>query len=257
MGINLNYLDVYIIKKKKSRRKKIFGVLILCVLALGLIFWSGYKIFRLFHHNYIGGQDYFAVYVPLNSLDSTKAEAEAKNFRTRGGAGVIIKLEKVLGVVLAVYPSLNEALAVIENLKRQQINCDYCVKSVARFSLDKMDTKQRDLTVNLFGRYELLLDNFYQMAIDLDSGKIVDSEAFIKINEWAVLWEQRVDLISDEVLNLGLSFDEIKDNPLYSIYELALKVAGQLNFLVMENANNSSLISLVSLIRQVHYYLII
>lgn len=199
--------------------------------------------------------NFYAIYTIVDAKTYDTAETKAVEFKARGGAGVVVKIDSGFGVILAIYPDFESAQKVKNQLAEQDISAKIQTLNLPTFSLNKMTENEAEIIQNLHTKYLETLQNLYDLSHDLDTNQISQSYALMRVNELALLWEQRAEILSGKIDTVSNSDDAKKKHPLYPIYRLSLYTASQLRYLANENTYQDSLKTLISVVRQTNYML--
>ena len=251
------YFETSKIRKKNHKKIKIirFTIYFLVFLSVFLGIFFSIKSFVVVPHTL--AKNYYIVYTILDAKDNTTAETLAMDTKARGGAGVVIKIDNKYGAVLAVYPTERQAKQVVEQLSEQAISAQITPQTIKTLSLSKLDENQTKIAKNIHQKYIETLDYIYSLSYQLDTNEITQSLALMRINELALLWEQRAEHLSNEIAPALSSENDKDSHPLYPTYDLALYIASQLKYLSNENTYQNSLKTLISVIRQTNYTLLL
>lgn len=240
-------------KNKKKRKILIFFLYFL--LFFGIFLGIFFSIKNLLFVDVTARQNYYIIYTTIDTPDYSFAESKATEYKSRGGAGVIIKNEEKYCVVLAVYPSLEFAQNVQSQLAKQNIKTAILTQPLKTLKLANLTTEQRAITQNIHQKYLETVDSLYQISVELDTDKTSQSYALIRVGELALLWEQRAQNLADMIAPAINAENGTDSHPLYPAYDMALYTASQLKYLANENTYQSSLKTLISVIRQINYTL--
>lgn len=254
MRVKKEYHEIIIIgKKPKHRQYRIFVLFFAIFLIIFLLLFFSIK--SLFFVPTTASVNYYILYAAIDAKTYETAETKAVEYKARGGAGVVIKKDKNFGVVLAIYPDNLSAQTVVKQLEQQDISAQIEVLKLPTFSLNNMSENDSEITQHIHQKYIDTLQNLYDLSYDLDTSQISQSYALMRINELALLWEQRSDILASKIDTVSNSESAKHKHALYPIYCLALYVASQLKYLANENTYQDSLKTLISVIRQTNYML--
>ena len=255
--INKPYKEVSILhKKSKFRHKKQIFIVFLLFFIIFLIFFSIFKIINKYTTHKIEQVEYFSVYTKLSAENNENAEKLASKYKARGGAGVVLKIDNDYIAVLATFPTQKDANVVLGNLAKQNITCYLLNTKTPIIKISKLNAQNQNITKNIYSKYIETINLLYDIAIKFDKNTITESEAITKINQITLLWNNRLNELTQKIDIVSISSKEIKKHELYPIYKLTLNIAGQLQYLSTENAYQTNLQTFVSIIRQVNYTLI-
>lgn len=254
MRTNKEYHEIILIGKKRKHPKcRIF--LIFSIIFLLIFFIIFLPIKSLFWTHSTPTTNYYVVYADIDAKTYETAETKAIEYKARGGAGIVIKRENNFGVVLAIYPNKDNAQTVTKQLEQQNITAKIDTISLPNFSLNNMTKNEQKIVNNINQKYIDTLQSLYNLSYDLDTNRISQSYTLMRINELALLWEQRAEILANKIDTVVNSEASKQKHTLYPIYCLALYVASQLKYLATENTYQDSLKTLISVIRQTNYML--
>lgn len=254
MLVKKEYHEVILIGKKRRKSKlKIF--LLFFTIFCGIFFAIFFTLKSLFFVPKTDTQNYYLIYTNIDAKTYETAEAKAVEFKARGGAGVVIKNDTNFGVVLAVYPTEKSALVVAKQLDEQGISTQVKALRLPIFSLNNMTDDEVQITTTINQKYHETLQNLYELSYNLDTNEISQSYTLMRINELALLWEQRAEILAHKINSASDGENKKSNHPLHPIYRLSLYVASQLKYLANENTYQDSLKTLISVIRQTNYML--
>ncbi len=237
------YCEVSLINIKSHRKILIF---ILCIFLLMSILATFLLIIK-FAFPKIGGRDFYYIYIDIEAQNTTEADEQATKYRVRGGAGLTKFLDKKWRVLIALYPTLENAQTVQTQLLAQGTQCDIEKISTPVISLSKLTAEQKDIAENIYSHYLQTIDTFYTLATELDTSVITESSAQVRVNQLNILWRQRTESLADMI---DITSTKSKDHPLIKIYNLALQISGLLQFLANENNYSTNLVTYTSLTRK-------
>ena len=252
-----HYKEVSLIKKQhKKKSKKTLFFVITCIFLLIFVIFCIFYFLNFLHTDKLNSQKFYALYTPLNAETNQSAENLASLYKARGGAGVFIKIDDAFGAILSICLNKDDALSVQENLSKQNITCQILQLSTPQLKIAKLEESYKKITKNIYQKYLDTICLLYEISTSLDKNDLTESQAIIRINELALLWENRTNELSQEIdINLNTNSTSTS-HPLYPIYSLCLSVTGQLRYLANENTYQNSLKTFVSVIRQINYTLI-
>ncbi len=256
MRVKKEYYEVILIGKKR-RKSGLMIFLLFFTIFCGIFFAIFFTLKSLFFVPKTNAKNYYLIYTIIDAKSYETAETKASEFKARGGAGVVIKNGTEFGVVLAVYPDNESVQTVAKQLSEQGISAQISTLDLAVFSLNNMTDEETQIIQNINQKYHETLENLYELSYDLETNKISQSYTLMRINELALLWEQRAEILANEINPASNSENEKDKHPLYPIYRLSLYVASQLKYLANENTYQDSLKTLISVIRQTNYMLCI
>ena len=252
------YRETIILGKKpknKSKQRKIIIAFLYLLLFFAVIFFIFFQIKSLLKIPTTQQVSYYAVFMPIEASDYSTAETLASDSKARGGAGVIYKDGENFCVILAVYPNKEYATQVISQLQVQDIDASYHELKIKTLSLNNMNDTEITIAQNIHSKYLETLLSLYTLSCDLDTDKISQSTALMRISELALLWEQRTQSIAQKIDPSATSETDNEAHILYPTYNLALYVTSQLKYLATENTYQTSLKTFISVIRQINYML--
>jgi len=250
------YKETILIGKKRRIGKFRFFLIFLSIFA-GIFLCIFFSLKAIFSTQQTESKDYFAVSVKIDVRTFETAETKALEFKARGGAGVVKLADENYYIVLAVYPKKEDANLVQSQLNSQSITAQVDKISLPIFRLINMTENEAENIKKIHKKYLETLHDLYDLSIKLDSNQISQSQALMRINELALLWEQRAELLANEINSETDTKNYQKEHALHPIYRLALYVASQLKYLATENTYKTNLQTLISVIRQVNYMLCI
>ena len=251
------YFEVSIISKKHNKKLKIFYIALIILFIFSIIFWIIFSIFNFFFIPKANSIQYYAIYITLEAQDNQTAETKATKLKARGGAGVVFKLEQKFCAILSIYPNQEYANKVKSQLINQGFSPNILNLNTAKINLSKLDKNQQEIAKNIHQKYLETINSLYDISTQLDTNILTESQAIMRINELALLWTQRAESVAEKIDISANSNESNSAHPLFPTYDLALSIAGQLNYLAHENTYSDSLKTFVSVIRQVNYTLII
>lgn len=251
------YRETSIIGAQKKKKRKICIFLFYFLLFFAIFFGIFFSVKSWLYVPATKAINFYTVYSILDATDYSAAETKALETKAKGGAGVVFKKDDKFCAVLAVYPTETDAKKVVKQLSEQRISALILTQPVKSLKLNNLEPEQTEIAQNIYQKYLETVHSLYGISCDLDSNKISQSYTLMRINELALLWEQRTESLANKIDPAATSEDAKKKHPLYPTYNIALYTASQLKYLSNENTYQNSLKTLISVIRQTIYTLLI
>lgn len=248
------YHEVILIGKKRQNHRLKMLLLFFCIFC-GIFLAVFFTIKSLFFIPKTPAVNFYAIYTEIEAKTYETAETKAVEFKARGGAGIVVKTSERFSVILSIYPDNESAKKVVQQLLAQNISAQIETIKLPTFSLSNATENEADIIINLHTKYIETLQNLYDLSFNLDTNQISQSYTLMRINELALLWEQRAEILANKIDTVSTTASEKTELPLYPIYRLSLYVASELKYLATENTYQDSLKTLISVIRQTNYML--
>lgn len=229
---------------KKNNKKTINCFLIVFVVIILTIFFC-FIIFPLFGliswstYNEKEANSKMLYLVAINSGDDQEeAEELAKNYRARGGAGVVWNKDEYYWIILGIYFSYDDSNSVVINLYDENIEAE-----VIEFKIKKPDTKtlkeeDEDLFDRIFKFLLEILDELYSLIVKLEQSSITDISANLSLNNMALSAEYYYNLL-------------IEKNNLKTLNNIVANVVSLLRYVANEEVLMDSFLPYESEIRRI------
>ncbi len=240
------YFEVTILDKS-ARTRKIKLIALFAFLALVLFCSIIFVVIKYLLPSDLSPRTYYYVYVLTDAQNATEAETKANEYRVRGGAGLVLERDSSFIVVLSLYLTEHDARTVVNQLKEQEILAEYESISTPPLNTHKLASDEREVASNIYSHYKQTIDSLYSLSIDLDTSKITESSALVRVSQLALLWEQRTETLANKI---DLTHPDSAHHPLIDVYTLSMQITGLLNVLADENNYSVNLLTYTSLARR-------
>ena len=175
----------------RTRKKGVLGLgIILSFFALTIVF--GFLLSPLFGVGYLGNlfsSDYkkcvktcYAVVCTSELEDETSATKLAQNLRSRGGAGIIEKVDKNYIVYLGIYLTKKDANLVCENLKEQNFESSVTELKIYKPRINDLTSEEQDNFNKSFDFLIESIDTIYTLLHQFETDEITNLTLNLRLN---------------------------------------------------------------------------
>lgn len=248
MQSNKPYFEISLIGKPRQKWRKFAFFLVIFVFCLSIIIYTSIKIMSVLATSGIAQQTYYYLYVETGETDATSAEKIANNYRVRGTAGLVMQKDGKWLVLLSLYLNQSDAETVCKQLATEENRPKYASIKTAKITTEKMDENQKEIAKNIYSHYLETINLLYETTIALDTSKMTESSAQVRVNQVLLLWQQRTETLANSI---DLTSENAKTHPLIKVYNLSMQITGLLVFLADEKDYSTNLITYNSLARKI------
>lgn len=211
-------------KIKICTRIVVFLISIVCCVVL-LSFAFGISFFECQHNTFLSS-DYYIVYATPPEQTKESATQFSEQLKTRGAGGNVFEIEQNYYIALSIYKDLEEINLIIENLKNQNIDCNF-IKSPICAKATNLNQNQKNIFIELFNFNVHTIDQILKNIENLQQNNATDID--VQINIFTLYTKYQ---------NIAIKYENLNDNVLKNYLNKMLEVQSLLFLLSQANRNN-------------------